>query len=86
MPPLRFRLVLRGARLWERAGRRMMPQFAGLTIIEAEKDMYGAIPSAAKPRRRLMLMPVRTGFFSMGGNLISFVELIFTTTAQRKGS
>ena len=55
MPPLRLRLVLRGAQLWEKLGHRLVPQFAGLTITEAEKDMYGAVPTGAKRRRRRLL-------------------------------
>jgi SAM-dependent methyltransferase len=52
MPPLRLRLVLRAAQLWEKGGRRLLPHLAGLTITEAEKDMYGAVPSGAVRRRR----------------------------------
>ncbi len=55
MPPSGHRLVLRSARLWERAGRRLAPQFAGLTITEAVKDVYAALPLAATARRRLVL-------------------------------
>lgn len=54
MPPLRLRLMLRSARTWERTGRRLLPQFAGLTLTEAVKDTYAALPVAA-PRRRLVL-------------------------------
>ena len=55
VPPSDHRLVLRSARLFERAGRRIAPQFAGLTITEAVKDVYAAIPLAAPARRRLVL-------------------------------
>ena len=55
MPPVSHRFVLRTARLWERAGRRLVPQFAGLTITEAVKDVYAALPLAATARRRLVL-------------------------------
>jgi SAM-dependent methyltransferase len=55
MPPTNLRLVLRGARLWERAGRKLVPQLAGVTITEAVKDVYAAVPTAAVPRRRLVL-------------------------------
>ena len=54
LPPVTLRLVLRGARAWERAGRRMLPQFAGVTITEAVKDVYAAIP-LRRGRRRLVL-------------------------------
>ena len=60
VPPTRLPVVLRGARLWEAAGRRVAPRFAGVTITEAVKDVYGAVPLLAtqKPRafaRRLVL-------------------------------
>jgi SAM-dependent methyltransferase len=54
LPPLRWRLVLRNARLFERAGRTLAPQLAGVTITEASKDLYGAIPTGARARRRLV--------------------------------
>ena len=55
LPPAKLRLVLRGARLWEEGGRRMAPRLAGVTITEAVKDMYAALPVRAVPRRRLVL-------------------------------
>ncbi len=55
LPPVRTRLVLRGARLWERSGRQVAPRFGGVTITEAVKDLYGAIPAGAPARRRLVL-------------------------------
>jgi SAM-dependent methyltransferase len=55
MPPSPHRLILRTARVWERAGRRLAPQFAGVTITEAVKDVYAALPLAASARRRLVL-------------------------------
>jgi hypothetical protein len=55
LPPTHLRLVQRGARLWERTGRRWLPGFAGVTITEAVKDMYAAVPSGAVPKRRMVL-------------------------------
>ncbi len=55
VPPTRMRLVLRGARLAERSGRRVAPQFGGVTITEAVKDVYAGLPLRAVPRRRLVL-------------------------------
>ncbi len=55
LPPLDLRVVLRTARLWERAGRRLAPQFAGLTICEAVKDCYSAVPIRKLSGRRLVL-------------------------------
>lgn len=48
MPPLH----LRPAALWENGARRLLPPWmAGLTITEAVKDMYGAVPLAATAPR-----------------------------------
>lgn len=55
VPPTRLRLVLRSARLTERGGRRAVPGLAGVTITEAVKDVYAAMPIQAVPRRRLVL-------------------------------
>ena len=55
LPPAKLRLVLRTARLWERGGRRLAPRFAGVTITEAVKDAYAALPVQRARRRRLVL-------------------------------
>jgi SAM-dependent methyltransferase len=55
MPPLRMRVLLRGAPLFERVGRRFVPGLAGVTFTEAVKDVYAALPVRAVPRRRLVL-------------------------------
>jgi SAM-dependent methyltransferase len=53
MPPLQKPAALRSARLWENSARRILPPgIAGLTITEAVKDMYAALPiEATAPRR-----------------------------------
>jgi SAM-dependent methyltransferase len=55
VPPVNWRLLLRGARLWEQAGRRLLPQFAGVTLTEASKDMFAGMPVAGRRVRRLVL-------------------------------
>ena len=55
LPPTALRLVLRSNRLWERAGHWAMPQLAGVTITEAVKDVYSAVPSTLKRSRRFVL-------------------------------
>ncbi len=59
VPPFKTRLLLRGAEGWERFGPKAFPRFAGLTLVEAEKDMFAALPlhvsapaAADCPRRR----------------------------------
>lgn len=44
VPPLPGGLVLGGARACEATGRAVLPQFGGVTITEAVKDMFAAIP------------------------------------------
>jgi hypothetical protein len=53
-PPLTAGALLRSARLWEDAGRRLCPQLSGLTLCDAVKDVYAAIPLAVHARRRLI--------------------------------
>jgi SAM-dependent methyltransferase len=55
VPPSDWRLVMRSAHLCERTGRRWLSGFAGVTITEAVKDLYAAMPVEAVPRRRLVL-------------------------------
>lgn len=55
VPPSNTRLLLRGAELWERSGRRLAPQFGGVTISEAVKDCYAALPARTRVHRRLVL-------------------------------
>lgn len=55
VPPLRLRAVLRSADLLESGGRRVAPRFGGVTITEAVKDAWGAIPALEAGRR----VPVR---------------------------
>ncbi len=56
VPPTSLRVVLRGAGLWERAGRAMLPRLAGVTITEARKDLYAAVPSRRQRTRRMVLV------------------------------
>ena len=54
LPPSTRRLILRSGPLLERSGRRLAPGLAGVTITEAVKDVYAAMPLRAVPRRRLV--------------------------------
>lgn len=54
LPPVTLRIVLRGAPVWESAGRRIAPRLAGVAITEAVKDVYAALP-IQRARRRLVL-------------------------------
>ncbi len=50
VPPLRWRSVLRSADLFETTGRRIAPRLAGVTITEAVKDAWGALPLTVSRR------------------------------------
>lgn len=55
MPPVGPRLILRSNRLFERLGHWAVPQFAGVTLSEAVKDVYSAIPTNMTRARRFVL-------------------------------
>jgi hypothetical protein len=59
MPPADFTLILRSAPVWERIGRRYAPHIAGVTITEAVKDAYAAVPADAVARRRMVFVDAR---------------------------
>jgi len=63
VPPFQTRLLLRGAGVWERAGRMLAPRFAGVAIVEARKEMFGALPAGALPAKgRRVLVPAGMRF------------------------
>jgi SAM-dependent methyltransferase len=58
-PPLTWRPALRAFPFWERFGA-FAPQFAGLTIVEATKDIHGVIPlQKQRVGRRVLVEGVR---------------------------
>lgn len=46
VPPLPWRWALTGAGMWERVGRALLPGLSGLVVVEAVKDVLGAVPNA----------------------------------------
>jgi SAM-dependent methyltransferase len=54
-PPTNLRLVLKAARFWEALGHALVPQLAGVTLMEAVKDVYAAVPAAGVVRRRIVV-------------------------------
>ena len=57
MPPLDRQWLVRWATAFERVGARLWPGFAGVIIVEARKELMGAIPKAAPARRAERLAP-----------------------------
>src|ERR1700754_812646 len=49
--------MLRWATAFERVGSRLWPAFAGVIIVEARKELMGALPAGARARRATQLAP-----------------------------
>ena len=58
--PFRNRSWLRAAPGWEKFARHAMPGLAGAIIIEATKQVYGAMPVKSRRRRLPAMVPVTT--------------------------
>ena len=54
-PPLHWRLNLKVFGAWERFGQTFAPQFGGLTIAEARKDIHAVLPLHPARARRLVI-------------------------------
>ena len=61
VPPFRSRLLLRTARLWESAGHALSPKLSGVTIMEARKEVFGALPLRSQPSGRRVAVPAWVG-------------------------
>lgn len=59
IPPLNWRVNLKAFHLWERLGALLAPQFAGLTIAEATKDLHAVMPIKHQPVRRRVVVDAR---------------------------
>jgi len=60
MPPLGWRVLLRGASAWERVGALLWPRLSGVILVEATKQIYAPAGHAERVRARLPLRaPVR---------------------------
>lgn len=55
LPPADLRPLLRAGNLIEQAGARIAPQFAGVLLIEAVKDVYAVLPAGKRARRRMLV-------------------------------
>ena len=55
VPPGRAGLLLRTAPAWEAVGHALLPELGGVTIVEAVKDTYAALPVTAPARRRVVV-------------------------------
>jgi SAM-dependent methyltransferase len=62
VPPFPWRMLLGGAGLWDRMGRRLARRLAGVMLIEAEKDLLAAVPAAGVPARRRVVAPLPSNY------------------------
>jgi SAM-dependent methyltransferase len=58
-PPSRMRRLVRNGAGWERIGRRLWPQLAGVHIVDATKSLYALVPPAKLRATRRVLAPAR---------------------------
>ena len=59
MPPIDRQWLVRWATFFERVGARLWPGFAGVIIVEARKELMGAVPKAAPAKGKTQLVPAR---------------------------
>ncbi len=59
VPPYGLRFLGRSAPALERGGRLLCPRLAGVIILEAEKDLFSAVPAGAVAVRRKVLVGAR---------------------------
>ena len=73
VPPLRSRLLLRGAGAWERLGSGLSLPFAGLHVVDATKQLYRPVLRTQKRpayRASPVLMPVAASRDGGGGAVV----------------
>jgi SAM-dependent methyltransferase len=56
-PPSRMRWLVRNGAGWERIGRKLWPQIAGVHIVDATKSLYALAPPAKLRAARRVLVP-----------------------------
>ena len=57
MPPVNREWLVRWATVFERVGARLWPAFAGVIIVEARKELMGALPARAPVKGKTQLVP-----------------------------
>jgi SAM-dependent methyltransferase len=55
VPPVQWGTLLRGWPVWEQIGHAIAPNLAGVTLTEAIKDAYAALPTGAVARRTVLV-------------------------------
>jgi len=65
MPPLNRQWLVRWATAFERMGARLWPAFAGVIIVEARKELMGAVPKAVPARAKRQPAPAVRGLLKV---------------------
>jgi SAM-dependent methyltransferase len=60
MPPLDRQWMMRWATVFERVGARLWPAFAGVIIVEARKELMGALPKGKPAKGQTVLAPAHS--------------------------
>jgi SAM-dependent methyltransferase len=68
MPPIDRQWLVRWATVFERVGARLWPGFAGVIIVEARKELMGAVPKEAPARGRQKLATAPAGLKREGSD------------------
>jgi SAM-dependent methyltransferase len=58
MPPFGWRVLLKWPVFFERLGLVLWPAFSGVIVVEASKQVYGALPAKARAKMRRQYVPV----------------------------
>lgn len=61
IPPLRSRVLLKTAPAWEEVGARWFKAFAGVTMIEASKQIFAGVSRRSEPVKRRLIVPMPGG-------------------------
>lgn len=61
MPPFSWRILLKWPVFWERLGLVLWPAFSGVLLVEASKQIYGAVPVKEVRNFRRRVVPVPAG-------------------------
>jgi SAM-dependent methyltransferase len=67
VPPNDSRMILRSAAAIERIGERWFPTFAGVSMVEASKQIYAKPAVKRRETRQRVYLPVATGARRLGG-------------------
>lgn len=68
MPPFNWGVLLRWPVFWERLGLVLWPTFSGVIMVEATKQVYGAVPAGERSKTRRRIVPVPAGVTPRNAN------------------